>query len=46
LHRRRSDYRVKIQLGGRRAKVRIRSRSAAAFQIIGGIEVSYTVDEA
>ena len=46
LHKRRSDYRVKIQLSGKRMKLRIRSRSAAPFEIIGGIEVAYTMDEA
>ena len=47
LHRRRRDYRVRIQLSGRRVRLRIRSHSRAAlWRIYGGVQVEFTLDEA
>lgn len=46
LQRGRRDYRVKIQQSGVRVRLRIQSgRRAAAWQICGGIQVEYTLDE-
>ncbi|MBE5798983.1 MAG: hypothetical protein E7321_03420 [Clostridiales bacterium] len=46
LRRARKDYRVKIQLGGVRVKMRIESGArAAGWRIYGGIQVEYGMDE-
>lgn len=44
--RRRRDYRVKIQAGGVRVRMRIESGArAAGWRIYGGIQVEYSMDE-
>jgi len=44
--RRRKDYRVKIQAGGVRVRLRIESGArAAGWRIYGGVQVEYSVDE-
>lgn len=46
LHRDRRDYRVKIQLSGRRVKLRLRANArTAGWRIMGGVQVDYTLDE-
>ena len=45
LKKQRRSYRVKIQTSGARVQLRIRSRRAAPWRIMGGVEVSYTTDE-
>lgn len=43
---RREDYRVKIQIGGVRMRLRIESgQRAAGWRIYGGIQVEYSMDE-
>lgn len=45
--RQRRDYRVKIQQSGLRVRLRIRSRArAAGWRIYGGVQVTYSLDEA
>lgn len=46
LHKGRMDYRVKIQVAGKRVKLRMRAnRRASGWRIYGGIQVEYTLDE-
>lgn len=46
LSRARRDYRVRIQLAGRRVRVLLRAQAReAGFAITGGIQVNYTADE-
>ena len=45
LARRRRDYRVKIQNAGKRVKLTLRSKAAAGWRIVGGIQVNYSMDE-
>ncbi|MBQ4265132.1 MAG: hypothetical protein IJB85_06440 [Clostridia bacterium] len=46
LSQRRRDYRVKIQLGGVRVRLRIAGGArAAGWRIYGGIQVEYSLDE-
>ena len=46
LQRGRDDYRVKIQVSGIRVKLRIESgKKAAGWEIHGGIQIEYTMDE-
>lgn len=46
LSRQRRDYRVKLQNGGVRVKLRIdSSKRAAGWRIYGGIQVEYSIDE-
>ncbi|MBQ7825066.1 MAG: hypothetical protein IJ337_01780 [Clostridia bacterium] len=47
LDKARRDYRVKIQLGGVRVRLRIESDArVAGWRIYGGVQVEYTADEA
>lgn len=47
LSRGRRDYRVKIQIGGLRLRLRLASGArAAGWRIHGGVQVEYSVDEA
>lgn len=47
LEKRRRDYRVKLQNGGRRVKLRMVSRAkAAGWRIYGGVQMAYSADEA
>lgn len=41
----RRDFRVKIQLTGRRVKLKIESETVAGWQIYGGVEVRYSISE-
>lgn len=45
LHKRRTDYRVKIQQSGVRVQVKVSSNRAAGWRIYGGVQVEYTLDE-
>ena len=46
LHRARRDYRVKVQLSGRRVRLRLQSHARAeGWRIFGGVRVDYTLDE-
>ena len=46
LKKRRTDYRVKIQVSGVRMKLKLRSHAkAAGWRIYGGVQVEYSLDE-
>ena len=46
LKKRRTDYRVKIQVSGVRMKLKLHSHAkAAGWRIYGGVQVEYSLDE-
>ena len=46
LKKRRTDYRVKIQVSGVRMKLKLHSHAkAAGWRIYGGAQVEYSLDE-